>query len=36
VVGLLVAAVGLWLGRRRPAAVTARRTSERREPVVAR
>jgi drug/metabolite transporter (DMT)-like permease len=36
VVGLLVAAVGLWLGRRRPAAVTARRTAERREPVVAR
>jgi drug/metabolite transporter (DMT)-like permease len=35
VLGLLVAAVGLWLARR-PAAVTTRRTSQRPEPVAAR
>ncbi len=35
VLGLVVAALGLWLGRRRPAAVTTRRTVERPEPVAA-
>jgi drug/metabolite transporter (DMT)-like permease len=33
VVGLAVAALGLWLGRSRPATLQARRTSESREPV---
>jgi drug/metabolite transporter (DMT)-like permease len=36
VVGLLVAGVGLWLGRARPATATTRRTADRREPVPAR
>jgi hypothetical protein len=33
VVGLLVAGVGLWLGRARPPTATTRRTADRREPV---